>query len=84
MTLKRMTLLQELLVFIGLGGRLHLTWISSAEAQKFVQVVSDFTEHIRDLGPNPLRGFIQPDMVLRPRAVASFEFGTGADAAAKR
>jgi F420-non-reducing hydrogenase iron-sulfur subunit len=73
MTLKRMTLLQEMLAFIGLGGRLHLAWISSAEAQRFVEVVTDFTEQIRRLGPNPLRGFTQPDMVLRPRAVASYD-----------
>jgi len=49
-----MTFLQELLKLIGLGGRLHLSWISSAEAQKYVQVVTDFTEKIRTLGPNPL------------------------------
>jgi len=49
-----MTFLQELLKLIGLGGRLHLSWISSAEAQKYVQVVTDFTEKIRILGPNPL------------------------------
>jgi Methyl-viologen-reducing hydrogenase, delta subunit len=54
MTIKRMTFLQELLNVMGLGGRLHLSWISSAEAQKFVQVVTDFTETIRNLGPNPL------------------------------
>ncbi|MBW1801509.1 MAG: hydrogenase iron-sulfur subunit [Deltaproteobacteria bacterium] len=54
MTIKRMTFLQNLLTFVGLNDRLHLAWISSAEAQKFVQVVTDFTEKIRSLGPNPL------------------------------
>ena len=54
MTVKRMTFLQNLLKFVGLDDRLHLDWISSAEAQKFVQVVTDFTEKIRALGPNPL------------------------------
>ena len=52
--------MQELLAFMGLEGRLHLEWISSAEAQKFVQVITAFTEKIRLLGPNPLqvhRGF---------------------------
>ena len=57
MTIKRMTFLQELLGFMGLGGRLHLAWISSAEAQRFVQVVTDFTDKIRHLGPNPLPAF---------------------------
>ena len=57
MTIKRITFLQELLAFMGLEGRLHLEWISSAEAQKFVQVITDFTEKIRTLGPNPLSGY---------------------------
>jgi len=57
MTIKRMTFLQELLGFMGLEDRLHLDWISSAEAQKFAQVVTDFTEKIRALGPNPLSNF---------------------------
>ncbi len=57
MTVKRVTFLQELLDFIGMGDRLHLSWISSAEAGKFVEVVSGFTEKIRDLGPNPLKNY---------------------------
>lgn len=56
MTIKRMTFMQELLAFMGLDGRLHLAWISSAEARKFVEVVSDFTEKIRKMGPTPLAG----------------------------
>jgi len=54
MTQKKMTFLQELLGFVGLEDRLHLAWISSAEAQKFQKVVTDFTEKIRTLGPSPL------------------------------
>jgi len=57
MTVKRITFLQELLAFTGLEGRVHLAWISSAEAQKFVQVVTEFTEKIRALGPNPLAAY---------------------------
>ena len=56
MTLKRITFLQDLLAFMGLEGRLHLEWISSAEARKFAQVVTDFTRTIERLGPNPLVG----------------------------
>jgi F420-non-reducing hydrogenase iron-sulfur subunit len=54
MTIKRMTFMQEMLKFMGLEGRVHLEWISSAEAGKFARVVTDFTEKIRALGPNPL------------------------------
>jgi len=51
-----MRFMQELLKFTGFEGRLHLAWISSAEAQKFIQVVTEFTEKIKKLGPNPLSG----------------------------
>lgn len=54
MTIKRITFVQEMLKFMGLEGRLHLEWISSAEAQKFATVVTSFTEKIRNLGPNPM------------------------------
>ena len=72
MTVKRMRFLQELLTFVGLDGRLHLEWISSAEAHKFVQVVTDFTEKIKGLGPNPLAGFKEKIEALGPKAVAGF------------
>jgi len=66
MTIKRIRFVQELLKFIGLEGRLHLEWISSAEAQKFVQVVTDFTEKIREMGPNPLNTEKIREMGLNP------------------
>jgi ferredoxin len=55
MTIKRIRFLQALLDFIGLENRLHLEWISSAEAQKFARVVTDFTSAIKTLGPSPLK-----------------------------
>ena len=66
MTVKRITFLQELLAFMGLEGRVHLEWISSAEAQKFVQVVTDFTEKIRSMGPNPLAGILDAGKIPMP------------------
>ncbi len=41
---------------MGLGDRLHLDWISSAEAQKFAQVVTAFTAKVKAVGPRPLTG----------------------------
>ena len=69
MTVKRMRFLQELLKFIGLDQRLQLEWISSAEAQKFVRVVTEFTEKIKALGPNPVAGFKEKIEALGPKAV---------------
>ena len=70
MTIKRITFVQELLEFVGLKGRVHLEWISSAEAQKFVQVISDFTETIRSLGPNPLNEYADVQRAVIPAAVS--------------
>jgi F420-non-reducing hydrogenase iron-sulfur subunit len=54
MTVKRITFLQELIKFMGLEDRLSLVWISSAEAQKYVRAITEFTEKITRLGPSPL------------------------------
>ena len=35
--------------------RFALEWVSSAEAPRFAEVVTTFTETIRSLGPNPVR-----------------------------
>ncbi len=72
MTIKRVAFLQELLDFVGLGNRLHLEWISSAEAQKFVRVVTDFTEHLKALGPSPLTEFADKVQAFHgPRPVSA-------------
>jgi F420-non-reducing hydrogenase iron-sulfur subunit len=34
--------------------RFALKWVSSAEAPRFAELVTAFTEKIRTLGPNPL------------------------------
>ena len=70
MTVKRITFIQELLAFMGLEGRVQLEWISSAEAQKFARVVTDFTAKIRSLGPNPLTAYDQAMQAVNPEAVA--------------
>jgi len=33
-------------------GRVQFSWVSSAESTKFVDVVTDVTDKIRELGPN--------------------------------
>jgi len=65
MTIKRMRFLQELLQFMGLEGRLHLEWISSAEAQKFADTITGFTEKIQAMGPNQIT-----TMLTAPQAEA--------------
>jgi|UniRef100_A0A7C3UR77 F420-non-reducing hydrogenase iron-sulfur subunit len=51
-TLKRMKLLKRLLKQLGIEEeRLRVEWVSASEGRKFAEVVSEFTEKIRSLGP---------------------------------
>ncbi|MDH7484882.1 MAG: hydrogenase iron-sulfur subunit [Anaerolineae bacterium] len=56
-TAKRIPILRKLLSYVGIEPeRLRLEWVSSSEAQRFAQVVSEFTETVRRLGPLELKG----------------------------
>ena len=35
--------------------RLHLEWVSASEGERFSKVITDFTNKIKSLGPNPVR-----------------------------
>jgi F420-non-reducing hydrogenase iron-sulfur subunit len=51
-----MAMLKELLRFTGFQEeRLYLDWISSAEGVKFAEVIRNFTQKIKELGPSHLR-----------------------------
>jgi F420-non-reducing hydrogenase iron-sulfur subunit len=51
-TAKRIPVLRRILEYIGIEPeRLRLDWVSAAEAPEFQQVVNEFTETIRGLGP---------------------------------
>ena len=50
--LKRYAMMKPLLAGFGIEeDRFRLDWISASEQDKFVQVVSNMTERIRELGP---------------------------------
>ena len=51
-TLRRITLFRQMLEDFGVDkDRLRMEWISAAEGKKYVEVVNDFTEQIRAMGP---------------------------------
>jgi len=46
---------KKLLQCIGIDpDRIRLEWISASEAPKFAQVIKEFVEEVRGIGPNPL------------------------------
>jgi len=60
-TRRRMTALRRLLKIVGLEpDRVRLEWVSASEGMRFAQVVREFTETIKGLGPNPLKGVYGP------------------------
>ena len=55
-TRRRYVVLRKMMDELGLeSDRFRLSWVSAAEGQKFRQVVTQFTEDIRKLGPNRTR-----------------------------
>lgn len=55
-TRRRTMMLKELLKVIGVErDRLRLEWISASEGKKFSEVIDDFVDDIRELGPNPIK-----------------------------
>lgn len=52
---RKMNMLTKILQFIGFSDRLRLDWVSASEGNKFAQVVNEFTDHIKKLGPSPIK-----------------------------
>ncbi|MBT4640154.1 MAG: hydrogenase iron-sulfur subunit [Deltaproteobacteria bacterium] len=50
---RKFALLTNLMEHMGVEkDRLHFSWISSAEANKFIDVVNTVTESVKALGPS--------------------------------
>ncbi len=69
-TEKRVRLMLKLLEDAGVDPkRLRLEWVSASEGEKFSKVVTEFTETIRNLGPNQ----VKKDAALRSKIAAADE-----------
>jgi F420-non-reducing hydrogenase iron-sulfur subunit len=54
---RKIKMLKRLLALTGLElGRLRLEWVSASEGQRFAQIVTEFTNQIKQLGPSPVSG----------------------------
>lgn len=62
MARRRFILFKRLLEYIGIEeDRLHLSWISASEGERFAEVIKEVTESVRALGPSQrLNKKIQP------------------------
>ena len=49
---RRIAVLKRLLEYVGIEPeRVHMTWVSAAEGQKFADVITEVTEHVKKVGP---------------------------------
>jgi len=56
---RRMHILKTIMDTLGLEeDRIRVKWISAAEGKKFAEVMTEFTEDIREKGPNPVKDSI--------------------------
>jgi coenzyme F420-reducing hydrogenase delta subunit len=68
---RKVKMLNKLLSLTGLEPeRLRLDWVSAAEGQRFAQIVTEFTEQIKKLGPSPLSGAKPNQKILENLEVA--------------
>jgi coenzyme F420-reducing hydrogenase delta subunit len=49
---RKLTLLKDLMGFMGVEpDRFQVSWVSASEGQKFAEVVTRFTEKLKEMGP---------------------------------
>ena len=49
---RRIAILKKLLEYIGIDPRrVQLTWVSASEGNKFAEVINEFTDEIKKIGP---------------------------------
>lgn len=54
---RKVKMLKKLIALTGLEvGRLRLEWVSAAEGGRFAEIIKDFTDQLKTLGPSPLTG----------------------------
>ncbi len=53
---RRFALLKKVMETLGLESeRLKLSWVSASEGERFRDVVTQFTQEIEEMGPNPVK-----------------------------
>jgi len=70
---QRINFLKGLLKQTGLDNRLEMYYVSAGESNRFQEVIEEFTERIRKLGPNPLKKLPPPKKEGNKREVLHTE-----------
>lgn len=55
LTKKRVAAMKKLIAFLGIEPeRLHAEWIAGSEGPRWAELVNEFTDRIKKLGPSPI------------------------------
>ena len=53
---KKFDMVKRFLKLINFDNRVRLDWVSASEGARYASVITEFTDHIRKLGPSPAGG----------------------------
>ncbi len=53
---KKFDMVKRFLKLINFDNRVRLDWVSASEGARYAQVITEFTDHIKALGPSPIGG----------------------------
>ncbi len=53
---KKFEMVKKFLKLINFDNRVRLDWVSASEGARYASVITEFTEHIKTLGPSPAGG----------------------------
>lgn len=67
---QKFLMLDKLLGLIGFEKRVLLDWVSASDDVKFEQIIQDFSDHIKSLGPNTIQNEGNEDMIEQIDAIA--------------
>ena len=74
---KKFEMITKFLSIVDMENRVRLDWVSASEGARFGEVVTDFIQRIKTIGPSPLAGN-NPDMSLMEKLMA-IERAAGTD-----
>jgi len=61
---KKIDMVLKFLKLIGFDDRVKLEWVSASEGARYAAVITEFTDHIKSLGPSPAGGDNPDDEML--------------------
>ncbi|TFG16820.1 MAG: hydrogenase iron-sulfur subunit [Promethearchaeota archaeon] len=62
---KKFNMVEKLLSFVDMNERIRLEWVSASEGNRFAEIVTEFTDKIKELGPSPVKDPSKANVLLK-------------------